>query len=85
MLVLSLVCSQNKHLTIKQTNWFIGLNKQPNQTCAFVGATLLFPSCSVTREGRRSLWRSLYVPPLTLSVRLANILSVRRTGSVAKW
>merc|ERR1711971_122885 len=70
----------------KQTEWFIGLKKHPNQTCAFVGAALLSPSCSVTREGRRSLWRSLYFPPLILSVcqadRQTDILSVRHTCNV---
>lgn len=64
----------------KQAQWF-------KQTCAFVGLPrLLFPSCSVAREGHRSQWGSLNFQPLTLFVRLADLLlSARRTGSVANW
>ena len=88
MLVLSLVCSQNKHLTSKQTNWFIvSLNKQPNQTCAFVvrHLALSFLFCD-ERRPQEPLEEPLLstTHAVCLSVRRTDILSVRQTCSAAK-
>ena len=73
----------------KQTKWFIGLNKQPNQTCAFVGAMYL--ALSFLFCDKRGLQEPLEEPLLSathtvcLSVGLTDILSARQTGSVEKW
>ena len=80
MLVPSLVCSQNRHLTKKQTSWLISLNKQAAES--YLWETLcIFPSYSETREGRGSLRRSFSFLPLTLLLSRTSRSSVR----LAKW
>ena len=89
MLVLSLVCSQNKHLTSKQTTrvvyWFDQAAKSNLRICGSRLA-LSFLFCD-ERRPQEPLEEPLLstTHAVCLSVRRTDILSVRQTCSVAKW